>query len=131
LPQGAALDAALDRVAPGAGVRADPRFGGDRPPGQAPPGSGQLAGLSFDTTAVELLAGLMDGVCRQVATDLRVIESTVDRTVEVVLGGGAVAASPWWRRAFHAALAPRTVRRVADPEVGARGAALVALRRPG
>ncbi|MEV1286191.1 FGGY family carbohydrate kinase [Micromonospora sp. NPDC049679] len=129
LPHGAALDAALDGLAPGEGVRADPRFGGDRPPGQAPPGSGQLAGLSFDTTAVELLAGLMDGVCRQIATDLRVIESTVDRTVEVVLGGGAVAASPWWRRSFHRALAPRTVRRVTDPEVGATGAALVALGR--
>ncbi|WP_091559402.1 FGGY family carbohydrate kinase [Micromonospora pattaloongensis] len=127
LPRGPELEAALQRVTPGAGVRADPRFGGDRPPGQAPPGSGQLAGLSFDTTAVELLAALMDGVCQQVAADLRLLESTVDRTVEVVLGGGAVAASPWWRRAFHETLAPRSVRRVANPEVGATGAALLAL----
>lgn len=127
LPEGEELDAALDRVPPGQGVRADPRFGGDRPPGSAPAGAGQLAGLSFDTTAVDLLAGMMDGVCRQVAADLRVIESTVDGPVEVVLGGGAVVASRWWRRAFRAALAPRPVCWLTNPEVGATGAALLAL----
>ena len=32
-----------------------PRFGGDRPPGLAPAGSGELRGLGFGTTAVEML----------------------------------------------------------------------------
>ncbi|MEJ3745900.1 FGGY family carbohydrate kinase [Actinomycetes bacterium KLBMP 9797] len=129
LPDGDGLEAALAGVAPGGvEVRADPRLGGDRPPGTAPAGSGALSGIGFATTAVELFAGLMDGVCHQVAADLAIIESTVERTVAVALGGGAVAASPWWRRAFQAALAPRPVRHVTDPEVGATGAALVALR---
>ncbi|BCL12630.1 gluconokinase [Micromonospora sagamiensis] len=129
LPAGAELDAALDRVPPDGGVPADPRFGGDRPPGLAPAASGKLHGLAFSTTAVEILAGLMVGVCSRVADDLAAIESTVDHPVEVVLGGGAVTASPWWRRAFASALAPRTVRHEPNPEIGATGAALVALGR--
>ena len=59
------------------------------------------------------------------------IESTLDRPVAVVLGGGAVAASSWWRRAFRAALAPRQVIDVAEPEVGAIGAAMIATGQAG
>ncbi|MEU4569644.1 FGGY family carbohydrate kinase [Micromonospora sp. NPDC023956] len=129
LPEGAELDAALDRLPLDGGVPADPRFGGDRPPGLAPAGTGTLHRLSFSTTAVEILAGLMVGVCAQVARDLAEIESTVHDRVEVVLGGGAVTASAWWRRAFAAALAPRRVGHETNPEIGATGAALVALGR--
>lgn len=130
LPRGAELEQALDLIEPGEGVPADPRFGGDRPPGRAPAGAGELRGLGFGTTAVDIFAGLMEGVCRQVAGDLGQLESTVDRPVtEVVLGGGALAASDWWRRAFEAILAPRRVRYMPEPEVGAVGAALVALGR--
>ncbi|MFY1637901.1 FGGY family carbohydrate kinase [Solwaraspora sp. WMMB335] len=130
LPHGADLERALDLIDPGEGVPADPRFGGDRPPGRAPAGAGELRGLGFGTTAVDIFAGLMEGVCRQVASDLDQLESTVDKPVaEVVLGGGALAASRWWRRAFAAVLAPRQVRYVPGPEVGATGAALVALGR--
>ncbi|WP_428964741.1 FGGY family carbohydrate kinase [Micromonospora fluostatini] len=129
LPSGAELDAALARVPADGGTPTDPRLGGDRPPGLAPAGSGRIGGLSFGTSAVEILAGLMRGLCDQVAEDLTVLESTVDRTVTAVLGGGALAASPWWRRAFGAALAPRTVCWQPDPEIGAAGAALAAVGR--
>ncbi|MFE9205440.1 FGGY family carbohydrate kinase [Micromonospora sp. NPDC007230] len=129
LPEGAELEAALARSTRDLRVRANPRFGGDRPPGLAAAGSGELHGLSFGTTAVEVLAGLMTGLCRLVADDLAVLESDVDHPVEVVLGGGAMAASAWWRGAFADALAPRTVRFQHNPEVGATGAALVALGR--
>ena len=120
------LDAALATVPPGHEVYADPRLGGDRPPGLAPAGSGQLSGLSFGTTAVEMLAALMYGVCRQVADGLAHIESMVDKQVEVVLGGGAVARSFWWRQAFVKALAPREVYHVVHPEIAAIGAAVLA-----
>ncbi|MEU2610504.1 FGGY family carbohydrate kinase [Micromonospora sp. NPDC007271] len=129
LPAGAELEAALAQAAGDLRILANPRFGGDRPPGLAPAGCGELRGLSFGTTAVDLLAGLMTGLCRLVADDLAVLESGLDRPTEVVLGGGAMAASAWWRRAFAAALAPRTVRHQRNPEVGATGAALVALGR--
>jgi gluconokinase len=127
LPEGEALERELSAITPGKGeVRADPRLGGDRPPGIAPSGSGALAGLAFSTTATEIFAGLMDGVCQMIARDLATLESTVDGRTEVVLGGGAVAAQAWWRRAFQAALAPRMTRHVDNPEVGATGAALLA-----
>ncbi|MFG1777609.1 FGGY family carbohydrate kinase [Micromonospora sp. NPDC049048] len=131
LPGGDELQAALARVPYRGGLPVNVRFGGDRPPGRAPAGSGVLGGLSFDTTAVEILAGLMRGLCDLVAADLAVLESSVDSPVEVVLGGGAMAASAWWRTAFAAALAPRPVWYGRNPEVGASGAALVALGRVG
>ncbi|MEU8045778.1 FGGY family carbohydrate kinase [Micromonospora echinofusca] len=131
LPEGAELDAALARVPHDRGMPVNVRFGGDRPPGMAPAGSGVLGGLSFGTTAVEILAGLMRGLCDLVADDLVTLESTVDEPVEVVLGGGAVAASRWWRTTFAAALAPRPVWYGRNPEVGASGAALVAMDRLG
>ncbi|SCL69560.1 gluconokinase [Micromonospora peucetia] len=131
LPEGAELEAALARVPPDGGRPVNVRFGGDRPPGLAPAGSGELRGLSFGSTAVEMLAGLMRGLCDLVAEDLVGLESTVDKPVEVVLGGGAVAASRWWRTTFAAALAPRAVWYGRNPEVGASGAALVASGRVG
>ncbi|MEO3777446.1 FGGY family carbohydrate kinase [Micromonospora sp. B11E3] len=129
LPEGAELDAALARIPPGGGVAADPRFGGDRAPGLAPAGSGAVRGLDFATDAVAIVAGLMAGVCRLIAADFGELESTVDGPVEVVLGGGAMAASAWWRESFAASLAPRPVRYQPDPEIGAAGAARIALGR--
>ncbi|WFF05984.1 gluconokinase [Micromonospora sp. WMMD1076] len=127
LPEGTELEAALDRVA--GSVRANPRFGGDRPPGVAPAGSGELRGLSFGTTAVDILAGLMSGLCRLVADDLTLLEAGIGEPMEVILGGGALTASPWWRGAFLDVLAPRRVCWQRNPEIGATGAALVALGR--
>jgi gluconokinase len=129
LPEQTELEAALSRAGRNPQLRVNPRFGGDRPPGLAPAGSGELRGLSFDVTAVDLLAGLMTGLCRLVADDLAVLEAGVGGRTEVVLGGGAVAASPWWRGAFRDVLAPRAVHYQRNPEVGATGAALVATGR--
>jgi gluconokinase len=129
LPEGPELAEALARIPPGGGVPADPRLGGDRPPGLVPAGAGQLSGLAFSTTAVDVLAGLMSALCRQVAAGLAEIESTVGHHVEVVLGGGAAVASDWWRQSFRVTLAPRSVRHVTNPETGATGAALIATGR--
>ncbi|WP_026275230.1 FGGY family carbohydrate kinase [Salinispora tropica] len=133
LPDRAELNAALARVpVVGGGPAANVCFGGDRPPGLALAGSGAVNGLGFGTTAVEILAGLMRGLSELVAVDLAVLESELDsRPVEVVLGGGAMVASEWWRRAFAVALAPRPVWHQRNPEIGAIGAALVALGRIG
>lgn len=73
----------------------------------------------------------MRGLCELVAEDLVVLESTIDEPVGVVLGGGAVAASVWWRQTFATVLAPRPVSHQRNPEIGATGAALVALGRFG
>jgi gluconokinase len=129
--EGAALEEALSLVQAGTGLRADPRLGGDRPPGLTPAGSGQLCGIGFTTSAVDLLAALLTAVCRQVAADVAELESSLDDPVAVMLGGGAVAASAWWRRQFAIALTPRSVQDVAQPEVGATGAAMIATGQVG
>jgi gluconokinase len=131
LPPGPALEEALSRVPADTGLRADPRLGGDRPPGSTPAGSGQVRGIGFTTTAVDVLAALLTAVCRQVAEDVAELESTLDAPVAVMLGGGAVAASAWWRRQFAIALTPRSVQDVAQPEVGATGAAMIATGQVG
>ncbi|MFI7430660.1 FGGY family carbohydrate kinase [Micromonospora sp. NPDC049836] len=129
LPEGAELEVALAGAARRPHVRVNPRFGGDRPPGVAPAGSGKLAGLTFGSTAVDILAGMMTGLCGIIADDLAVLETGVAGPTEVVLGGGAMAGSAWWRAAFVQALAPRSVCYQRNPEVGAIGAALVATGR--
>ncbi len=114
-------------IPPGtSGLLAVPLHAGSRPPGTAPPGSGLVAGLSLDTSADEFLAATMEGVALEAERALATLEKLFGTSLDVVLGGGAVDASPWWQRAF-AATFDRPVRIADDREVGARGAAALAL----
>lgn len=114
-------------VAPGrSGLLSVPLHAGSRPPGSAPAGSGFVSGLSLETSAEEFLAATLEGVAIEVARAAELLEKTFGRQLEVVLGGGATHASPWWRRTFAATL-DRPILLASDPEVGARGAAAQAL----
>lgn len=114
-------------VAPGrSGLLSVPLHAGSRPPGSAPAGSGLVYGLSLDTSAEEFLAATLEGVAIEVARAAELLEKAFGRRLEIVLGGGATHASPWWRRTFAATL-DRPVLLASDPEVGARGAAALAL----
>lgn len=110
------------------GLLSIPLHAGSRPPGTAPAGSGLIVGLSLDTSPDELLAATLEGVALEVARALEVLETSFRTRLEVVVGGGAVHASAWWRAALAATLG-RPLRLADDPEVGARGAAALALRR--
>lgn len=113
------------------GLISVPLHAGSRPPFNVVPGSGALHGLSLRTTGDDLRAATLEGVCLETARALDVLESSLGKRFAIVLGGGAVHASPWWQRAF-AATFDRTVAVATDPEVGARGAAAAAagLRLP-
>ncbi len=114
-------------LAPGtSGLVSLPMHAGSRPPGTVPPGSGVVAGLSLETSPEELLAGTLEGVALESARALDTLEGSFGAELEVVLGGGAVHASPWWCRVFAATFG-RSVLLAEDPEVGARGAAALAL----
>jgi gluconokinase len=66
------------------------------------------------------------GASLEVDRGLRMLDSLFGRQLDVVLGGGGIDASEWWRRCLTATFArPTTV--CAEAEVGARGAAAVAL----
>jgi gluconokinase len=119
-------DAEPDRPPGTSGLVSVPLHAGSRPPGSVPPGSGMVAGLSLDTAADEFLAATLEGVALEAARALEVLEKAFGTRLVVVLGGGAVDASPWWRRAF-AATFDRPLRLAGDPEVGARGAAALAM----
>jgi gluconokinase len=107
-------------------VIAIPFQAGTRPPATVPSGSGVYFGLSFDDTGADLLAASLQGASLEIDRGLRMLDSLFDRELSVVLGGGGIDASAWWRRCLTATFArPTTV--CAEAEVGARGAAAVAL----
>jgi gluconokinase len=103
-----------------------PFMAGTRPPATVPSGSGVYFGLSFDDTASDLLAASLQGASLEIDRGLRMLDALFGRQLDVVLGGGGIDASAWWRRCLTATFArPTTV--CAEAEVGARGAAAVAL----
>jgi gluconokinase len=103
-----------------------PFMAGTRPPAIVPSGSGVYFGLSFDDAAADLLAASLQGASLEIDRGLRMLDSLFGRQLDVVLGGGGIDASAWWRRCLTATFArPTTV--CAEAEVGARGAAAVAL----
>ncbi|TWD81806.1 gluconokinase [Kribbella amoyensis] len=107
-------------------VVAIPFHAGTRPPATVPSASGVYFGLSFDDTGADLLAASLQGASLEIDRGLRMLDSLFGRELEVVLGGGGIDASAWWRRCLTATFArPTTV--CAEAEVGARGAAAVAL----
>jgi gluconokinase len=107
-------------------VIAIPFQAGTRPPETVPSGSGVYFGLSFEDTAADLLAASLQGASLEVDRGLRMLDSLFGRQLEVVLGGGGIDASAWWRRCLTATFA-RPTTACSEPEVGARGAAAVAL----
>ncbi|MFI6675333.1 FGGY family carbohydrate kinase [Kribbella sp. NPDC050470] len=107
-------------------VIAIPFQAGTRPPATVPSGSGVYFGLSFDDSGEDLLAASLQGASLEIDLGLRMLDALFDRELSVVLGGGGIDASAWWRRCLTATFArPTTV--CAEAEVGARGAAAVAL----
>jgi len=107
-------------------VIAIPFQAGTRPPATVPSGSGVYFGLSFDDTGADLLAASLQGAALEIDRGLRMLDSLFGRQLEVVLGGGGIDASAWWRRCLTATFA-RSSTVCSEAEVGARGAAAVAL----
>jgi gluconokinase len=107
-------------------VIAVPFQAGTRPPATVPGGSGVYFGLSFDDSAETLLAASLQGVSLEVDRGLRMLDELFGHKLSVVLGGGGIDASAWWRRCLTATFA-RPTDVCAEPEVGCRGAAAVAL----
>ncbi|GAB3823432.1 FGGY family carbohydrate kinase [Kribbella italica] len=107
-------------------VIAIPFQAGTRPPETVPGGSGVYFGLSFDDDAADLLAASLQGASLEIDRGLRMLDTLFGRELEVVLGGGGIDASAWWRRCLTATFA-RPTDVCAEAEVGARGAAAVAL----
>ncbi len=112
-----------------AGVAVTPLHAGSRPPEVVPGGSGVVSGLGLTTSPEQLVASTYEGVALELLRSVELLDTAFGHRLPVVLGGGAVAASPWWRRAIAAAF-DRPVRYQTHAEVGARGAAALAMGIP-
>ncbi len=118
-------------LSPGAGgITALPLLGGERSPGWAPRAFGVVAGLTAASGPVEIARAFLEGVSLRAVLVYRALRPFLEEDHQVVAGGGALWASPLWRRitadALGVPLAPSRVE-----EASARGAALLALEALG
>ncbi|MFC0863254.1 FGGY family carbohydrate kinase [Sphaerimonospora cavernae] len=104
------------------GLAAVPDLAGARPP--RPASTGSISGLTLGTGPVEILAALLDGVSGQIADGVRTLTDAMpEPPAAIVLGGGAMAASAWWRRNLALRLAVPV-----EPEAEAEASAMGVVR---
>jgi gluconokinase len=132
LPRGDRLEAMLASAETESPAHLDviPTLLGERPPLSERQDVATLAGMTMDTTPVELWRAWLQAVAARVADAVDAVEREYGRADEIVASGGALHASNAFRRIVERALGrPITLR----DDVGdtARGAALVALERIG
>ncbi len=138
LSDGGALYAWLERtLAPTSGSLAGrdpgdhglvflPFLGGERSTGWDPDARGVVAGLTLETTPVDLRQAALEGVAFRFAAVAELLPGVRD----VVATGGALLADPDWIQIMADALG-RPVRVSGVREASLRGAAVCALRRAG
>jgi len=119
------LDHAELREPDGHGLTFLPLLGGERSPGWNPRATGAIAGLTFETDAVDLLQAGLEGVAYRFAE----IADRLPEVREVVATGHALLTDPAWIQLCADALG-RPVTAGVD-EGSLRGAAVYALERLG
>ncbi|MFN2627467.1 MAG: gluconokinase [Gaiellaceae bacterium] len=101
-------------------------LGGERSPGWNPSATGVIAGLTFETTPLDLRQAALEGIAFRFAEIVDLLPSVE----HVVATGGALLADPDWLQIMADCLArPVTVSGV--KEASLRGAAVLALERLG
>jgi gluconokinase len=103
-----------------------PFLGGERSLGWDASRRGELHGISFATTPLDIAQAALEGVCYRLADVL----DALGGVESVVATGGALVASPAWVQVL-ADVIGRPVELSAEAEGSARGAAMVALERLG
>ncbi|MFN8663017.1 MAG: FGGY-family carbohydrate kinase [Thermomicrobiales bacterium] len=124
------LDATLDQATPGAGgVVVLPYLApaGERAPFVDPYARGQFIGLSLESTREDLVRAVCEGIAYAVRDCLEA--AGLGREGRVFLGGGGVRSVGW--RQILADVLQRPLLMGRQPEPGARGAALAAMRAAG
>jgi gluconokinase len=126
LPKGEAEDEIAEREPASHGLVFLALLGGDRAPGWSPHGAGAIAGLTAETTAVDIRQAALEGVAFRFAEILDRLPE-VDRLVG---SGGTLRKSPALCQILADVLARPLVLPAVD-EASARGAAAFALERLG
>ena len=123
------IDAALAASPPGAGASSPASLSpaGERAPFVDPAARGQFIGLSLETTRDDLLRAVCEGIAYAARHCLEAAAIAPDG--QVCLSGGGMRSEGWRRILANALQRPLLLAR--QPEVGARGAAMMALEAIG
>lgn len=115
------------------GVGVLPWHSGTRPPAtEVPADEGVIFGLGLGHGGAHIVSAAAEAVCFGLAGGLADLEAgTADPQaagagLKIIVGGGALEGSPWWRQRLASALG-RPVLFAAEAETSARGAAAAAL----
>jgi gluconokinase len=123
LPEAAGL---AERPPDGHGLTFLALLGGERSPGWNPTARGAVTGLSFETTALDLLQAALEGVAYRFAE----IADLLPQVREVVATGHALLVDPDWTQIVADVLG-RPITASGVEEGSLRGAAVAALERLG
>jgi gluconokinase len=123
-----AMLAEMDAAPPPLAVT--PALVGERPPLSERGETASVGGMTMDTTPVDVWRAWTDAVARRIADAVQAVERECGRADEIVASGGALHASPSFRRSLERALG-RPLTHRDDGDETARGAALLALERIG
>lgn len=121
------VEAELSTLAPDShGLTFLPLLAGERSPGWATDATGAVVGLRLSTDPIEIVQAALEGVAHRLALVAEQIAPIVASDARVVASGGALAASPAWTQMIATAL-ERPLHLTAEPELTARGTAILAL----
>ena len=113
------------RPAAAHGLAFVPHLAGERSPGRNDEATGAIAGLTFDTTALDIAQAAVEGL----ALELRRVAELLPQTDELVVSGGLSRNDDVLRIVADVLERPLLVS--AEPEASARGAAVAVLERLG
>jgi gluconokinase len=131
LPDDEAVERALAERLPGShGLTVLPFLAGERAPGWRPGRRGVIAGLTLDTTAVDIAQAALESVALRLGLVYALLAPQAARDHIVVASGGAIARSRAWLQTLADALG-RPLHASPEREATSRGAALLALERLG
>lgn len=127
LPDDATIEAELARRPPDAhGLTFLPLLSGERSPGWAGAAAGAVSGLRLGTQALDILQAALEGVALRLALINDQLRLLASDDAALMAGGGALAASPAWAQMIASAI-NRPLHLLAEAEITARGAAILAL----
>lgn len=130
VPDDAALEAAVAGLpADGHGLTILPFLAGERAPGWRGERRAVIAGLSLDTSAVDIVRAALEAVALRLALVYRRLRPHAAPDHRIVASGGSARSRAWGRILADAIGQPLTLSR--EPEATSRGAALLALHALG
>jgi len=107
-----------------------PLFAGERSTGWRPDARAAIAGLSANTSPIEILQAALESVALRFRNVYEQMESSIGAPRDIVASGSALLHSPVWAQMMADSLSHAIIQCV-EPEATSRGAALLALERLG